>query len=190
MLRNSLNFRILKISGLFLLLLGMAGSCQCSGQEKHRAPDDSRPREEARRKFEDRKGFHQKEDQSIRYYLEDRELQMKRSGTGLYFKVFPDSTRRDRIEPGDDVYFRSYVHLLDGTPIYQENRRLRVDREDAVVGLHEALQKMTPGDSGSFVLPSHLAYGVAGDQDRVPPLTALHYYIKITDVNSNPKTAN
>lgn len=190
MLRNFKNFRVLKTNALMLLLLGIAWGCQCSGQEEHRPKRKSSPQEGAQRSFEERQGFHAKEDQSIRYYLEDRKLQMKRSGTGLYFKVYPDSSRRDSIEPGDDVSFRSYVHLLDGTPIYQDSRSLRVDREDAVVGLHEALQKMTPGDSGSFVLPSHLAYGVAGDQNRVPPLTALHYYIQITDVNFNPKTAN
>lgn len=174
-------YRILKNSLGIALLGALVWSCQCSGQEKDTtAPDTGR----RVNRIEAQREFLQKEDASIQAYIQDRDLNMERSGTGLYYRIIPDSLPGDTtaIQPGDRVNFRSHVYLLNGRKIYQRDRWLRVERQDAIIGLHEALKMMTVGDSGSFILPSHLAYGVPGDRKKVPPYTALHYYLQIEKV--------
>ena len=173
--------QILQNSLLIALLGALVWSCQCNGQEEDTAQD---PPGQGVDRLEAQREFLRKEDASIQAYIEDRSLDMERSGTGLYYRIIPDSLPGDTtpIEPGDRVHYRSHIYLLNGQKIYEREKSLRVERQDAVLGLHEALKRMTAGDSGSFILPSHLAYGVPGDRNKVPPYTALHYYVQIDKV--------
>ena len=179
--KRSNTYQILKNSLLITLLAALVWSCQCSGQEEDTVQD---PPERRGNRLEAQREFLRKEDASIQAYIEDRSLDMERSGTGLYYRIIPDSLPGDStpIKPGDRVHYRSHIYLLNGQKIYERQKTLRVERQDAVIGLHEALQRMTAGDSGSFILPSHLAYGVPGDRKKVPPYTALHYYLQIDKV--------
>ncbi|MDR2867952.1 MAG: FKBP-type peptidyl-prolyl cis-trans isomerase, partial [Bacteroidales bacterium] len=43
----------------------------------------------------------------------------------------------------------------------------KVDKTDALLGLHEAAKYMKHGTQAHLVIPSYLAYGVAGDGVRI-----------------------
>ncbi|MDZ7846012.1 MAG: FKBP-type peptidyl-prolyl cis-trans isomerase [Owenweeksia sp.] len=65
------------------------------------------------------------------------------------------------------------------------NRSLKIDKQDGEIGLHEALKKLGLGDKARFILPSHLAFGVAGDQQEVPPMTPLVYELKVVKIDKS-----
>jgi FKBP-type peptidyl-prolyl cis-trans isomerases 1 len=169
------------IAPAILLLLSLS---QCSGQGENQATERRQPNQEER--MDARRSFVEKEMSSIELYLADRNLDMQRSGTGLFYQV--DRHERDtlRIESGDRVFYHYQIYLLNGTLLYAsaegQPAALQVDREDAIIGLHEALKYLSLGDSGRFVIPSHLAYGISGDQKKVPPLTALHYDLQVVAI--------
>ncbi|MEQ9262765.1 MAG: FKBP-type peptidyl-prolyl cis-trans isomerase [Owenweeksia sp.] len=166
-----------------LILVCMAG-CQCSGQERNNtrqrttSPSDDR--------IQAQRDFLKKERKSIQSYISDRKLEVMKSGTGLYYSLLEDSTAQMQVNSGDEVLFEYDIYMLNGSLLYssEENkpRLLLVDKEDAEIGLHESLKLLGLGDKGLFILPSHLAFGVAGDQNKVPPKTALVYELKILKI--------
>ncbi len=172
---------------LLLLTLLLQG-CQCAGQEENPA----RPtplQEQAEDRIQAQRDFLEKERASIESYIEDRKLEVKRSGTGLFYKVSRDSSAELQVESGDDVVFDYSIYLLNGNLLYTSEpgkpRSLKIDREDAEIGLHESLKLLGLGDEGLFILPSHLAFGVAGDQSKVPPKTALVYELKVLKITKS-----
>ncbi|HIN39955.1 MAG TPA: FKBP-type peptidyl-prolyl cis-trans isomerase, partial [Flavobacteriales bacterium] len=49
-------------------------------------------------------------------------------------------------------------------------------------GLDEGVFYMQTGDKAKFILPSHLAYGLMGDGDKVPSHSVLVYDVELIDI--------
>lgn len=173
---------------LLLLLSACQNSRSSAPAETQGFEAQQRPRQQS---IEAHREFMRKEQISIEEYIKERKMAMQRSGTGIYYNInCPDSLhRQETARPGDAVYFHYRISLLQGREIYasgEEPAVLRVEREDAEIGLHEALQLLPVGCEGGFVLPSHRAFGVAGDQNEVPPFTALLYELEVLSIDRNP----
>ena len=73
--------------------------------------------------------------------------------------------------------------LLDGRVLYssEENGQMvfTVGQDNVVSGIHEAAQLMNIGDEAELVLPSRLAYGLTGDQIKVPGNAPLWINLRI-----------
>jgi FKBP-type peptidyl-prolyl cis-trans isomerase len=48
--------------------------------------------------------------------------------------------------------------------------------------LHEGIQLLHVGDKAIFILPSHLAHGLLGDEDKIPPHSAVIYDIELLGI--------
>lgn len=146
-------------------------------------PDKNRPGS-----IEAHRDFLEREKQSIEAYIKDRNLDLKRNGTGISYRIEKSDKLNAglAVESGDEVSYHYKISLLNGSELYSsaqnEPARLRVDKEDAEIGLHDALKLMSLGDKGLFILPSHRAFGVSGDQNKIPPFTALVYELEIVDI--------
>lgn len=174
---------------VLLLTLALFG-CQC-GSSTETSTTKQEPSQTRESQIENQRSFLKKERASIEQYIADRKLKFTRTGTGMYYAITTDSLAGTNAETGDDVLFDYTISLLNGNEIYsaKENglRQLRIDKQDAEIGVHEALKRLGLGDEGLFILPSHLAFGVAGDQNRVPPVTALIYKIKLLKLEKQKK---
>lgn len=180
----------MKVSLNIVLVILALCSCQCSGQEREKQQRPTSQREQRESRMEARKDFINREQKSIESYIADRGFDMQRSGTGLFYAIERDSLPSDSslIASGQRVTYAYQVYLLNGTLIYSSEQEgpatLTIDKQDEIIGLHEALKKMRLGEKGRFIIPSHLAYGVSGDQRKIPPLTALQYNIEILKVEN------
>jgi FKBP-type peptidyl-prolyl cis-trans isomerase FkpA len=69
------------------------------------------------------------------------------------------------------------ISLLDDTEVYKtaedEVNEFVIDRTDIESGIHEGIKKMKVGEKAKLIIPSHLAHGLIGDLDKVPPLSVL-----------------
>ncbi|MCH8553828.1 MAG: FKBP-type peptidyl-prolyl cis-trans isomerase [Schleiferiaceae bacterium] len=129
--------------------------------------------------------FLKKERESIEQYIADRNWEMERTGNGLYYQL-------DKKTGGQKPDFKSEVavivvsYLLDGTLIHpKDSSALRVSVGTDTrfeIGFHEGLQLMEEGSSAKFILPSHLAHGLAGDLGTVPPMSALVYEVSLIQI--------
>jgi FKBP-type peptidyl-prolyl cis-trans isomerase len=171
--------------GICLIVVGQA--CQFVGQEPANAPlEDATPliRSMEDAQIERNKNFLQKERASIEAYISDRNWKMERSGNGLYYNFLTKPLGLEKPKMREEVLVSFSAYLLDGTGVTNgTNKRIRVGADaDYEMGFHEALQMMEPGMDAVFILPSHLAHGLAGDLDKVPPMSALVYEIQLIKI--------
>lgn len=125
------------------------------------------------------------EQRDIENYLRRHGIEATRSGTGLYYYFFEDLPGK-LIVPDQEVLIEHRVSLLNGKECYRtpvgKPESFIVEYADVERGLHEGIQYMSPGDSALLVIPSYLAHGLAGDQDKIPMRSTIVYNIRLLDV--------
>ncbi len=187
MLSSYKDHRPFRFATVLLVCLMALVSCECSSS--HEPVVQDQPTSPGGDNIQAQRDFLEKERNSINSYIKDRKLKMERTGTGLYYQILEDSVSEVMVETEDIVDFDYDIYLMNGSLLYSSSeegiKTLRVDKEDAEMGLHESLKLLGLGDKGRFILPSHLAFGVGGDQERVPPKTPLVYELKIININKS-----
>lgn len=134
--------------------------------------------------------FSQEEEAEIDNFLSHRpDWDMTRSETGLRYFIYHKSGSVDTAHVGDDVTVSFEISLLDGTLCYSSeengNETFKVEKTDIESGLHEAVKYMCVGDRGMFILPSHMAHGLIGDTEKIPPLSPVIYDLRMVMIKHN-----
>lgn len=124
------------------------------------------------------------EQEEIDNYVRRHGLEMKQTGTGLRYQVLNQGSGR-QIESGDVVSLEYQLHSLKGELFYSsENdgvKTFKVGDGSVETGLDEAVACLHFGDAAKLIIPYHLAFGLHGDDDRIPEYATLVYTIKIMD---------
>jgi len=125
------------------------------------------------------------EEEDIENYVKRYGWKMKQTNTGLWYMIYEQHGRR-KPHTGDELLVTYRIELLNGDFCYgtSENNPdiLRIGMGDAVSGLEEGLLLMGEGDRAKLIIPSHLAFGLTGDQDKIPLKAALVYDIKLLKI--------
>lgn len=132
--------------------------------------------------------FSGEEEDEINAYLKRRpDWRMTKTGTGLRYFIYQKSENQDSVKVYDEVVVDFKISLLDGSECYSSETNgtesFVVEKTDIESGLHEAVKLMCTDDKALFILPSHLAHGLIGDQDKIPPLVPIIYDIHLLKVN-------
>ncbi len=173
----------------FLVALSLFSACHSGteGQKPERLfqEKESQPREN---NIEAHRSFLKKEIESIEAYIKERDLELERNGTGIYYSIDGENGEGEKAKSRQLVTYTYEISMLNGSLLYSSPEgkpaQLLLDRQDAEIGLHDALKLMRVGDKGFFILPSHRAFGVAGDQNKVPPFTALVYKLEVLEIEN------
>ncbi len=95
---------------------------------------------------------------------------MEKTGTGMYVQIVQPG-QGEYFKEGDPVVMTYKTFLLNGEMVQNSDenglKRFTVGRSEEITGLHEAALLLKPGAEARLVIPSHLAYGVAGDGARI-----------------------
>jgi FKBP-type peptidyl-prolyl cis-trans isomerase len=128
------------------------------------------------------------EDEIIDNYVSEHYPDTKITATGLRYKIIPAELKNNEKPENNDVVIIDYsIALLNDRVIYSTKKeggpeKFRVEHEDAPAGLHEGLQLMHLGDSAIFIIPSHLAYGLTGDQGFIGKNAILVYHVVLIEI--------
>ncbi|MDZ7738751.1 MAG: FKBP-type peptidyl-prolyl cis-trans isomerase [Bacteroidales bacterium] len=126
-----------------------------------------------------------KDRERIIRYIERKGLDMKETATGLWVSATAADT--DRIGDGDHVSLDYTCKLLDGTLLYTSEKdgmlNFEIGRSDVPAGLNEGVKHLDEGSEATLIIPSYLAYGLMGDDKKVPSRAVLVYEIRLVDVN-------
>ena len=124
------------------------------------------------------------EEEDIENYVKRHGLTMTSTGTGLRYQILKQGSEQ-RIEKGERVTMKYELYSIAGDLIYSsENDGVKsfVVGEGAVEsGLDEAMTYLHRGDVAKLIIPFHLAFGLHGDDDKIPEYATLVYTIKIID---------
>lgn len=125
------------------------------------------------------------EDEMIDQYVEKNDwVDVNKTGTGLRYEIY-DKTDGPLLKNEDLAIVAYSLHLLNDTLIYQTQNRpdqIIVGHDDYPSGLHEGLLFMKEGEKARFVLPSHLAFGVTGNQIDIPMNSSLVYDLHLLSI--------
>lgn len=136
--------------------------------------------------------FAAEENEEIDNFLSHRpDWKCTKTGTGLRYFVYHKSENTDTARVGHEVTVDFEISLLDGTVCYSSAESgpesFIVEKTDLEAGLHEGMQYLCTGDKAKFVLMSHMAHGMVGDKDKIPPLMPTVYDITLISINPNPE---
>ncbi len=173
-----LRFSILK----FLFILLIISSCQ---SDKNKVSHQADPRSLQEAMVRTNQSMVRMEDERIRAYISRYGWPMKKTGTGLYYLLY--SKGHGRLpETGDRVTLEYSVKLLTGNELYnsQTDGTLKavLGKGQIISGLEEGIFLMRVGDKAKFIIPSHLAYGLLGDQKRIPQKATLLYDVSLVSL--------
>jgi len=116
------------------------------------------------------------ENEEIELFLKRYQWKMKQTHTGLRYEITKKGVGKN-IEVGETVTLEYHIFLLNGKTLYNSKndglKRFAVEKSEEIAGLHEAVQLMNKGSEARLIIPSHLAYGAAGDGNMVAPYQTL-----------------
>lgn len=146
-------------------------------------------------KFEDplinkNKELSHEEKVAIDAYVKRNNFEMIETGTGVRYMIY-EKGNGPAANTKDIVLIDFDIKLLDGTLCYSSHitgaEEFVVDYDNVESGLHEAIKFLHKGDKAIIIIPSHRAFGLAGDMDRIPPLSTVVYNIHLLDILPNKK---
>lgn len=165
-----------------ILILPIAISCG-----SRRSDEQQKPRVPANEDIEEvNRYLIRKDHERIENYVLRKNLDMKVTGTGLWYKITRQGTG-DTIKDNDIVFIKSECSMLDGTLIYEAGERapeqIRIGRSSIESGLNEGLKLMRGGGEAIFILPSYLGHGLIGDGERIPSRAILVFRVEVVKHN-------
>ncbi len=135
------------------------------------------------------KEVNEREQLSISFYLEQHpELKnaFVMTQSGLRYSIIKKNEKGKIGEPGTTASIILKIRLLDGSLCYETPEdyydEVPIDHNDQESGLNEALKLMRKGESAKLILPNHLAHGLVGDLDKIPPLAILLLDVELIDL--------
>lgn len=133
------------------------------------------------------KELNEREQIQIRLFLEhNKSLKMKQTNSGLRYMIYKNGDVNSPTISGKTVYMRMRVELLNGSICHEtpkdETENFVLEHSDKESGVHEALRYMKKGDRAKLILPSHLAHGLLGDREQIPPQSILYVDLELVEI--------
>lgn len=166
---------------VFVWLVLLFGSCQ----EKPNNPSKVNETELKQSLEKANRYLTNEEEEDIQNYIARHHLKMISSGTGMRYQIVKEG-EGELIQPGQTVTMEYQLKNVMGDVLYSsENEGLMtfvVGCGDVVSGLDEAMRFLHRGDVAKVIVPSHLGYGLLGDQKNISERTTLIYIVHILEV--------
>lgn len=111
--------------------------------------------------------------------------QMTKTATGLRYQII-EKGNGPKTASGKQVQFEYEIKLITGELIYSSDKtglkEFEIGKGGVESGLEEGILLLRVGDKVRFIIPSYLAHGLSGDQDRIPPKATIIYTLKLIDL--------
>jgi len=178
--------RIYDISGKILIILFLSFSIFLSCKNEKPPEKQINPAEYKEPLMKVNKKLVKSEDEQIEDYIKRYGWNMKKTGTGLRYMIYKHGSGR-RAEAGKVVKINFTVSLLNGDTCYTSEsdgyKEFLIGRGGVESGIEEGILLLKKGDRAKFIIPSHLAFGLTGDMDKIPAKATLVYDIELLKLN-------
>jgi FKBP-type peptidyl-prolyl cis-trans isomerase FkpA len=123
-----------------------------------------------------------KEDQEIEDFIARHQWKMDRTPTGLRYMIYKKG-HGEKAKEGKKATISYETRLINGKLCYSSAkdglREILLGRSSNESGLEEGILLLKVGDRVKLIVPLHLAFGLLGDQDKIPPQSTLVYDIEL-----------
>jgi FKBP-type peptidyl-prolyl cis-trans isomerase len=125
------------------------------------------------------------EDQQIEDFIARYGWKMNKTGTGLRYLIFKKG-KGVKTEKGKVAVIRYTLRFLNGNLCYSSDKEglkeFKIGYGGVESGVEEGILLMRVGDRAKFIVPSHLAFGFLGDQNKIPQHATLVYDIELVKI--------
>jgi FKBP-type peptidyl-prolyl cis-trans isomerase FkpA len=125
------------------------------------------------------------EDQRIDDFIARYNWKMNTTGTGLRYTIYQHGKGLPA-QKGLTARFNFTLTLLNGDTIYTSEetgpKEILIGKGYIENGLEEGILLLKKGDRAKLIIPSHLAFGLVGDLDKIPAKATLVYDIELFDL--------
>jgi len=170
---------MIKIAVRFLCLFCLLGSCS---EKRTKEKSEGEIRAAERALVGANRIMVKKDHDKIQAYARRNILDVKESATGLWYRT-EEKPGCVKAKSGQQATINYEVSLTDGTVCYSSDslgpRSFRIGHGGVESGLEEGILMMCVGDKALFILPPHLAHGLTGDGDKIPPRSVIVYHVEL-----------
>ena len=128
-----------------------------------------------------------KDKEAIENYIERHKWEMEFIETGLWYMIYNQGTG-ERAEIGKMATINYEISLLDGYVCYTSDslipKTFKIGVGGVESGLEQGILLLREGDKAKFILPPHLAHGLLGDEDRIPPRSTIVYDVELLKISN------
>lgn len=170
----------MKFSLLITVLMLIISACN-SQEQKQELPYTTKIEFEESM-IQSHKRFIEKSATAINAYIDSSDYKFTASGTGLRYAIIENGYG---VQPkkGNEVKINYTIKFLDGEAVMEFDKpkamSFYIEQSDVETGLHEAIQLMKVGEKSEFIFPPHLAFGMSGNRNGIPPQSTLVYTIEL-----------
>ena len=122
----------------------------------------------------------------IKSYVKRRNWEMVTSQTGLWYMIYLHGEGMKAMS-GKIASINYKVWLLDGTLCYSSDslgiKKFRIGKGGVEKGLEEGILLLRVGDKARFIMPPHLAQGLMGDGNKIPPRSTILYDVELVQIS-------
>lgn len=125
------------------------------------------------------------ENHDIENFIARKGWVMQETGSGLRYFIYEQGSGR-AVRQELAIRFSYEISLLTGKICYTSKefgpKEFLVGKGGVESGLEEAVLLLREGDKAKIILPSHLAFGLLGDEDCIPKRAAIVYDLEVLTV--------
>ncbi|MFH0893177.1 MAG: FKBP-type peptidyl-prolyl cis-trans isomerase [Bacteroidota bacterium] len=131
------------------------------------------------------KMINQSEEDQIKGYIKRHQLMMEKTTSGLRYQIYFEG-KGSKVEKFCRVKLKYRLSLINGVECYNSEKdgmkEFNVGTGEVENGLNEAVLLMKQGDKARLIIPSHLGFGLVGDEDKIPAKAILIYDLEVFQV--------
>lgn len=122
----------------------------------------------------------------IERFVTEKGYKMTKTSTGMWYRMDVEG-KGEKAKVGQTVYIRYTIRLLDESICYSSDslgvKSFRLGQGGVESGLEEGLLLMKKSGKATFIMPSYLAHGLTGDQNKIPSRSILIYETELVDLH-------
>ena len=124
------------------------------------------------------------EDQKIEDYISRHKWEMQTTSSGLRYLIYQTNNGK-LIDAMQTITYNYTLNLLNGNICYSSDdlgpKTITLGKGEIERGLEEGILLLKKGERAKFIIPSHLAFGLVGDDNRIPAKATLVYDIELIE---------
>jgi len=110
---------------------------------------------------------------------------MEETGTGLKYMIYK-KTKGNKPKKGEIAIINYVVKLITGDLCYSSKEdgplEILIGKNTEISGLEEAVLLLHEGEKAKLIVHSHLAYGLLGNEKKIPKRATLIYDIELIKI--------
>tara|TARA_B100000780_G_scaffold277676_1_gene248972 strand:+ start:1226 stop:1759 length:534 start_codon:yes stop_codon:yes gene_type:complete len=176
----------MKYASFFIIITGLT-LISCKGTSNQQAQNVSNKPITEEDLIQINKNAVRAENEKIESFIKSKRWKMTPTGTGLRYMILNETdTNLPLAQVKQEALINAQVSLMDGTLVYTTDQEgpqwFKIGMSDVESGLHEGILLMRVGDKARFVMPPHLAHGLLGDLQAIPPKSTIIYDVELVQL--------